>query len=101
MVPIMVAVATVIIVVVGSSMPVVIIGRVPGNRPVLVLHDAAPDKVTESRELLMRAQEQRFRNGHNLLIRDEAWVDAPCGDEELAVIIFGHHLRRGNLNAGT
>ena len=68
------------------------------------LHDAAPDKVTESRELrhvLMPTQERRLRNGHDLLVRNEAQGDAPCSDEELAVFIFGHGLRRGDLDASS
>jgi hypothetical protein len=39
------------IIVVGPAMPVVVIGCVPSDRPILELDDTASDQITEGREL--------------------------------------------------
>jgi hypothetical protein len=38
---------------------------------------------------------------NDLLIVDEAWVLAPCCNEELAVIIFRAHIWRSKLDLST
>jgi hypothetical protein len=39
----------------------------------------------------------RLRNEYALLIRDEAWMQAPRSDEEFATIIIRGHSRWGEL----
>jgi hypothetical protein len=59
-VAVVVTVPTIVfIIVVGPAMPVVVIGCVPGDRPILELDDAASDQITEGTEL--RHVHQRIR----------------------------------------
>lgn len=103
MVAVVVAIFTVIVVIVRPAMAVIIVRRVPGDRPVLELDDSAADKITESRELrhIRHCNSRWLRDGQDFLVRDELWVDAPCSNEEFVIIVFGYNLWQSNLNTGT